>query len=198
MSLLDNHGRLRRRPLVQALFAGLGGELVVTGLGAPSWDLAARGDRDRTFYLWGAMGLAVPTGLGLALARPGERVIVVTGDGEVMMGLGSLATVAAAAPRNLAVLVLDNGEFGETGGQRGLSARGVDIAAVARAAGFAETLTVAGEDAVDDLRRLLFERPGPVLAVARIAPGEDAKVLPPKDGVVLRRRFRADLGLEQG
>ena len=177
------------------MFAGLGDELLVTGLGSRAWDLTARGDRGTTFPLWGVMGLAVSIGLGLALAQPERRVIVPTGDGELMMGLGSLATVAAAAPENLAILVLDNEQFGETGGQPGLSAQGVDIAAVARGAGIAETLVMTEAGQLEELRELLFERPGPALAVAKIAPGEDPRALSPHDGVELADRFRRALGV---
>jgi len=91
---------------------------IITGLGSPTYDVAAVEDRKRNFYLWGAMGGAVALGLGLALARKDLDVLVVTGDGEMLMGMGSLATTAVKAPENLAILVLDNGLYGETGMQR--------------------------------------------------------------------------------
>src|SRR3990170_4243312 len=105
--------------------------LVVSGLGSPTYDVAAAGDNALNFYLWGAMGLAVPIGLGLALAQPAKRVLVITGDGEMLMGTGSLATTGARRPANLAVCVLDNEAFGETGGQQSHTRLGTDLAAVA-------------------------------------------------------------------
>lgn len=182
-----------RRALVARVLKDRGDGLVVAGLGAPAWDCAAAGDNPRTFYLWGGMGLAVPVGLGLALAQPKRRVVVVTGDGEAMMGLGAIAVAGVEAARNLAVLILDNESFGETGGQRGLTAAGVDLAAMALAAGFksARAFTKAGDPA--PLARMLWNRPGPVLAVAKIQPGRAPMVLPPKDGAFLKDRLRTAL-----
>ena len=98
----------------------------------------AAGDRDRNYYLWGAMGGATPLGLGLALAQPDKPVIVITGDGEQLMGIGSLATIAAKQPKNLTIVVLDNGHFGETGMQRSHSSLGTDLVAVAKGFGIAD------------------------------------------------------------
>ena len=116
---------------------------MVTGLGSPTYDASAAGDRPLNFYLWGAMGGAAMIGLGLALAQPGRRVLVLTGDGEMLMGLGALATIAVQAPRNLAVAVLDNGRYGETGSQRSHTAHGVDLAAIAQGCGWRAVCTVA-------------------------------------------------------
>jgi thiamine pyrophosphate-dependent acetolactate synthase large subunit-like protein len=139
----------------------------------------------------------VPTALGLALAQPGRRVLAITGDGEMMMGLGSLAVVGDQAPKNFAVLVLDNETFGETGRQRGLTAGRVDIAAVAKSVGFSDVMTVTEPGATATLGRFLFAQPGPVLAVAKVAITEDPWALPEKDGATLAHRFRTALGLEQ-
>ncbi len=190
-------GALRRRELVAALLARRAGALIVPGLGSPTWDCFAAGDSPEYLYSWGGMGLCVPTALGLALARPGRRVVAITGDGEMLMGAGSLAVVGAERPANLAVLVLDNAHFGETGRQPGLTGRGVDLEAMARGAGIAETMTVAGMEALDALADLLFHRPGPAFAVAKIALTRDPLVLPEKDGAVIARRFRAAV-LDQG
>src|ERR1700730_6065474 len=119
MRLLD------RREAVEALLAGRGNMLVVTGLGSSTYDVFASGDHDGNFYLWGAMGGAALVGLGLAIAQPTRPVIVVTGDGEQLMGLGGLATIAVREAPNLSVVVLDNGHYGETGGQVRPSALGV-------------------------------------------------------------------------
>src|SRR6267154_196638 len=155
--------KINRRPFVAALLAQRGNALVVPGLGSATWDCFAAGDSPEYLYSWGGMGLAVPTALGLALAQPGRRVVAITGDGEMLMGLGSLAVVGDQAPKNLAVLVLDNEKFGETGRQRGLTAGHTDIAAVANSVGFRETMTVTEQGAAADLARFLFTAPGPVL-----------------------------------
>jgi len=167
--------------------------LIVAGLGAPAYDCAAAGDHPNTFYLWGAMGLAAMVGLGLALAQPKRRVLVVTGDGEALMGLGGLAAVAAQKPKNLAILVLDNQAFGETGHQPGLTAAGVDLAGTARGLGFARAVTIATARELKGLPDLLFRASGPVVAVIKVATGADPLVLPPRDGVYLKHRFREAL-----
>jgi thiamine pyrophosphate-dependent acetolactate synthase large subunit-like protein len=182
--------RLRRRAVVADLLAHDDALLVVAGLGAPAWDATAAGDRDRTFPLWGAMGGALAMGLGLALARPGDRVLVLTGDGELLMGVGSLSTVGFQQPANLAAVVLDNERYGETGGQVTHTARSTDLAAVAAACGWPSTRTVRQPDKAADLRTWLWDGPGPRLAVVKVSPQEDPLVLPPRDGVVLRDRFR--------
>ena len=186
---------LQRRSLIAQLMAQLtahgGDALLVTGLGAPTYDVAAAGERDDICYLWGVMGLAVPTGLGLALAQPDRRVLVITGDGEMMMGIGSLAVVAAEAPANLAILVLDNEAFGETGQQAGLTSGRTDIAAMARGAGINETLLVTEERDIAGLAPFLLEGNGPRLAAAKVALTEDPLTLPTTDGALIARRFRA-------
>ena len=172
--------------------------LVVPGLGSPTWDCFAAGDQAEYLYSWGGMGLAVPTALGVALSQPGRRVLCVTGDGEILMGIGSLAVVADQAPGNLAILVLDNESFGETGRQRGLTSNRADIAAVAKAFGLRQTRTITEQGAVAELADFLFKAPGPVLAVAKIAITDDPWRLPEKDGAIIAYRFRTALGLEQG
>jgi len=187
--------KIQRRPFVADLLKQRDGALIVSGLGSPTWDCFAAGDSPDYLYSWGGMGLAVPTALGIALAQLGRRVVAVTGDGEMMMGLGSLAVVGDQAPTNLAVLVLDNERFGETGRQRGLTAGRTDIAAVAKAVGFRETMTVTEQGAAAELAQLLFKTPGPVLGVAKIAVTDDPWALPEKDGAVIAHRFRAALGV---
>jgi phosphonopyruvate decarboxylase len=186
--------KLARRPLVAELLAQRGNALIVSGLGGATWDTYAAGDSPEYLYSWGGMGLAVPTALGVALAQPGRRVVCITGDGEMLMGIGSLAVVADQAPANLGILVLDNERFGETGRQRGLTSGRTDIAAAARGFGIAKTLTVTEQGAGGDLADLLFETPGPVLAVAKIALTEDPWALPEKDGAAIAHRFRTALG----
>ncbi len=187
---------LERRAVVAALLRDPGDLLVVTGLGSTTYDAGAAGDRPLTFYLWGAMGAAAMIGLGLAFARPARRVLVLTGDGEMLMGLGALATIAAAAPRNLSVVVLDNGRYGETGAQQSHTALGTDLAAAAAACGWRATATIAALAELEPLRRRL--RAEPLFAVVRIAAAEAERFLPPRDGAFLQHRFRAALGLSVG
>ncbi|MEW5864516.1 MAG: thiamine pyrophosphate-dependent enzyme [Pseudomonadota bacterium] len=184
---------LRRREVVRALLADRGGLLVVAGLGSTAWDCAAAGDAPLTFPMWGAMGTAAMTGLGLALAQPARRVLVVTGDGEMLMGLGSLATIGVERPRNLAIAVIDNERYGETGMQPTHTAAGVDFAAIARACGFARAMLVRDGAEFEAARRSLLGEEGPVLAQIKVAAEKLPLVLPPRDGSLLRARFRRAL-----
>ena len=109
---------LDRRKAAAEILKQRGDALVVAGLGAPCWDVVAVGDNSLNFYTWGAMGSAAMIGLGLALAQPKRRVLVITGDGEMLMALGALATIGVQQPRNLAVIVMDNEHYGETGMQQ--------------------------------------------------------------------------------
>lgn len=189
-------GPLDRRTVTAAALADADtdGLLVVTGLGAPTWDAAAAGDRDLTFPLWGAMGGAVMIGLGVALAQPDHRVLVVTGDGELLMGLGSLSTVGSVAPDNLGVLVLDNERYGETGMQTTHTGGSTDLAAVAAACGFRAVSTIEAEPEIDAAIDLVRRQPGPTLAVAKVRADTPTQVVPPRDGAHLVDRFRAALG----
>ncbi|MCC7426190.1 MAG: aldehyde dehydrogenase [Alphaproteobacteria bacterium] len=182
--------RLDRRALVSALLADRGGLLVIAGLGSPAWDITAAGDTPLSFPLWGAMGGAAMIGMGVALAQPARRVLVISGDGEMLMGAGALATIGAKRPANLAICVLDNGQYGETGGQATHTALGVDLAGMARAAGFPVTETISRAEDIPAARRALHTAPGPVLVVAKIATGEPEKTFPSSDGAYLKSRFR--------
>ena len=184
---------LDRREVVAALLAERGEALVVAGLGAPAWDCAAAGDHPLNFYLWGAMGSALAIGLGLALARPERRVLTVTGDGEMLMGLGSLATAAVQGPANLAVVVLDNERYGETGMQATHTAHGVDLAALAAAAGMPVTRTVTERAGLDEALALAQGAAGPVFVVVKVSDEKAPLVLPLRDGVELKNRFRRAL-----
>jgi thiamine pyrophosphate-dependent acetolactate synthase large subunit-like protein len=185
--------KIERRPFVADLLKRRDGSLVVCGLGSPTWDCFASGDSPDYLYSTGCLGLAVPTALGIALAQPSRRVLALTGDGEMLMGIGSLAVVGDQAPANFAVLVLDNERFAETGRQRGLTSGRTDIAAVAKAVGFRDTMLVTEQGAVPELAQFLFKAEGPVLAVAKIAITEDPWALPEKDGAVIAQRFRASI-----
>jgi thiamine pyrophosphate-dependent acetolactate synthase large subunit-like protein len=189
--------KLQRRPFVAEVLRHRGDGLIVPGLGSATWDLFAAGDAPENLYSWGGMGLAVPTALGLALAQPSRRVLALTGDGEMMMGIGSLGVVADQAPQNLAILVLDNETFSETGRQRGLTGNKADLCRVAGGFGIATTMTVTGEAQIPALAEMLFRTPGPVFALAKIALSEDPWRLPEKDGAAIARRFKIALGLER-
>lgn len=184
---------LHRREVVACLLEDRENLLVVAGLGAPAWDCAAAGDHALTFPLWGAMGQAAMTGLGLALARPDRRVLVVTGDGEALMGLGALATIGVQGPENLSLVILDNGRYGETGMQPSHTASGVDLAGVGRACGFPFSETLKELDAVRAFRARVHRESGPNLAAVRVQPEELPMVLPPREGPLLKGRFRQAL-----
>lgn len=184
-----------RRDFVARLVKALPEALIVTGLGSPSYDVFASGDRDKTFYLWGAMGGAASLGLGLALAQPDKPVLVITGDGEQLMGIGSLATVGAKQPKNLSIVVLDNGHFGETGMQHSHTSLGTDLVAVAHGFGIKDALKVTDIAQTDALVERIQARRGPTLARVLIATSEPPRALPPRDGTYVKNRFRAALGL---
>jgi thiamine pyrophosphate-dependent acetolactate synthase large subunit-like protein len=188
-------GALERRTAVRELLKDRGDALVVTGLGSPTYDVFAAGDSDANMYLWGAMGGASIMGLGLALAQPKRPVIVVTGDGEQMMGVGGLATIAVKQPGNLTVVVLDNGHFGETGQQASHTGLGVDLAAVGRTVGL-EAVELSTLEDIAAYRPKLVRLDGPArLAVVRISADAPPRALPARDGVYLKNRLRQHLGL---
>ena len=139
------------------------------------------------------MGSAVTVGLGLAMAQPQRRVLVVTGDGEMLMGLGALATVGVKQPDNLAVAVIDNERYGETGMQRTHTAVGIDLASMAKVAGFLETAVVRQPAELEQAVPLLYRAKGPVLVVLKVSTARDPLVLPSWDGPYLKMRFRQAL-----
>jgi thiamine pyrophosphate-dependent acetolactate synthase large subunit-like protein len=184
---------LHRREVVARLLDHREDLLVVAGLGAPAWDCTAAGDHPLTFPLWGAMGQAAMTGLGLALARPERRVLVITGDGEALMGLGALATIGVQNPSNLHIVVLDNGRYGETGMQPSHTEFGVDLAEIARGCGFADCRRVTAPEEVHELCRWVRGSVGPGLTVVKVMAEKLPLVLPPQDGPHLKKRFRKAL-----
>ncbi|WP_458757005.1 thiamine pyrophosphate-dependent enzyme [Afipia sp. TerB] len=193
---MADDGGLDRREVVAKLLAPRDKALVITGLGSATYDVAAAGDHDRNFYLWGAMGGAAAMGLGLALAQPDIPVIVVTGDGEMLMGLNSFATIAQQRPGNLTIVVLDNALYGETGGQKTHVASGTDLASVAKACGIADAVTVRSTADFDKLtKRAHAIAEGPHVAVVKIATTDHPRVIPVRDGAYTRARFRLALGL---
>jgi thiamine pyrophosphate-dependent acetolactate synthase large subunit-like protein len=193
---MADENELDRREVVARLLAPRDKTLVISGLGSATYDVAAAGDHDRNFYLWGAMGGAAVMGLGLALAQPDVPVIVVTGDGEMLMGLNSFATIAQQRPGNLTVVVLDNGLYGETGRQKTHVASGTDLASVAKACGIANAMTVRTMADVDRLAaRAHSVADSPHVAVVKISTQEYQRVIPVRDGAYARARTRLALGL---
>jgi thiamine pyrophosphate-dependent acetolactate synthase large subunit-like protein len=192
---MSNPSQLDRRVAVAALLRNRKDMLVVSGLGSPTYDLHSVGDHDGNFYLWGAMGGAALIGLGLAQAQPGKRVLALTGDGEQLMGVGGLATIGVARPRNLDIVVIDNQHFGETGMQASHTGRGVDLTAIAAACGFAATATARTIAEVEGLAAKLGEHSeGPRLFVIKVAAENPPRSLPSRDAVFIKNRFRAHLG----
>lgn len=188
---------LDRRAVVARLVRDRDGLIAISSLGSATYDLAAAGDHPRNFYLWGAMGGAANVGLGLALAQPEVPVMVLTGDGETLMGMGAFATIALQAPRNLSIVILDNGLYGETGSQTSHTAAGTDLAGVAAACGIREIARATTLDEVEAIARRI-NRIGerPFVATIRIDGGEKPRCLPSRDGAWLKARVRRELGFE--
>lgn len=182
--------KLNRREVLAKVLENRGDALVVPGLGTSNYDLFAVSPSDDNAYMWNAMGLTVPTTLGLAIAQPERRVLAVTGDGEMMMGIGSLSVVAAQELSNLSILVMDNEMFEETGKQSGLSGTRADIAKIAEGSGIARTMSVRTDNEVARLADFLLKEKGPVLAVAKVGPSADKPVYPSMDGPGIVRAFR--------
>lgn len=184
---------LDRRQVAAQILKRRGDALVVAGLGAPCWDTTAAGDSPLNFYAWGGMGGAAMIGLGLALAQPKRRVLVITGDGEILMGLGSLATIGVQRPRNLAVVIMDNEHYGETGMQVTHTRLGVDLAGMARAAGFQGSGTIYTQAQLAAWLPRLYRQPGPIFAAIKVTAERAPLVLPIRDGPTLKQRFREAL-----
>ena len=196
MNPIAPKSRADRRAFVAKLLSTVPDALVVTGVGSAAYDVFAAGDRDLNYYLWGAMGGAAALGLGLALAQPTRSVVVITGDGEQLMGIGSLATIAARQPRNLSIVVLDNGHFGETGMQRSHSSLGTDLVAVAKGFGIADAFAVDSMEGCDEVSRRVLSRDRVSFAQVFIEANEPPRALPPRDGPFIKNRFRSALGLK--
>ncbi len=184
---------LERRAVVKRILKDRGDALVITGIGNAAQDTAAAGDQDANFYLSGIMGGATMVALGLALAQPKRRVLVITGDGEMLAGIGSLATIGVQQPANLAIVVIDNQAYAATGGQDTHTSAGVDIAGIAAASGFAGADTIYDRKALDAALPAILERPGPYLAVVKVHAKPTPRVAVPSDGTWTKHRFRKAL-----
>jgi hypothetical protein len=185
---------LDRRDAVPALIGRHQDFLIVSGLAGTSRDVAAlTGDGAHTYTMAGAMGGACMIGLGLALARPDRRVLVVTGDGELLMNVGALATIAVMNSPNLAILCVDNGHYGETGYQKSHTSLGVDLEKIAAGSGIKTTRTIASQEALADGPRLLREGNGTVFLVLRVKPTDPPAFKRNMDPSACRDRFRGAL-----
>ena len=192
---MSKANRLDRRAVVSSLLKDRKGAIAVGGLGASTYDIAAAGDHPRNFYLWGAMGGAVMIGLGLALAQPKLPVVVITGDGEMLMGIGSLATVGLQKPANLSIIVLDNEAYGETGGQVSHTASVADLVGVAKACGIANAQTLETMSAIEAYAPSLHDvSAGPRFASVKIDAANLERMLAGRDGIFMLNRLRGDLG----
>ena len=188
---------LDRRQVVASLLADRKDAIAIGGLGASTYDIAAAGDHDRNFYLWGAMGGAVMIGLGVALAQPQLPVVVITGDGEMLMGMGSLATVGLQKPGNLTIIVLDNEVYGETGGQASHTAAGADLVGVAKACGIANVSTMTTMAEVEAFAPTLQDvSAGPRFASVKIDAANLERALSNRDGTFIVNRIRGSLGFK--
>lgn len=180
---------LDRRNAVEFLLRDRGEMLVVAGLGSCVYDVFAAGDHPLNFYDWGAMGSAAMIGLGLALARPEDPVVVFTGDGEMLMGLGAFATIAQHEPPNLSIIILDNGQYAETGLQNSATSHGTDLAAIAQASGLTHVETLSDPQELGDLRVQLHARSGTLVGTLKVQRGGVSRTTPIKDGVTIKTRF---------
>ena len=183
-----------RRKFVGRLLADRNGLLIVTGIGSSTYDVAACGDDPLNFYLWSAMGSTAMVGLGLAMARPDRRVAVITGDGDMLMGLGSLATIGVKQPTNLTVVVLDNGHYSASGMQLSHTSSGIDLAGAAKACKL-RVEAVSTMDRVDELRALLHAGQGPLFIHARVDADDQKRIIPSRDGLAIKHRFMQAAGV---
>ena len=169
-------------------------EAVIGGIGNTNFDLWAAGHRPQNFYMLGSMGLAFPIALGVALAQPARRIFALEGDGSLLMQMGCLSTIAMLKPKNLCMIVMDNGLYQITGKQPTATAGVTDIVAVARGAGIANSHWVRDEAHFDDLMDRRFDDGGPILLAVKIDDKPGA-AQPPRDPPLVRNRFMKGLGV---
>jgi len=185
--------KLSRAQGSKLLLAKVTNEPILGGIGGPTYDLYGAGDRDRNLYSWGSMGQISSMGLGLAIARPDLRVIVLDGDGSILMNLGSLATIARKAPPNLVHIVWNDGVYETTGRQPTHTSAGADLAGIARAAGIPKAVTVDDEAGFSQALTRAFGEPGPWFIDARVVP-EKGTARPPRDPLFFKYRFMRAIG----
>jgi thiamine pyrophosphate-dependent acetolactate synthase large subunit-like protein len=184
--------KIDRRLLLGRLFAAPDDYLYVSGLAGSARDLAAlTNDGPALFALGGVMGAASMIGLGMALAAPARKIAVVTGDGELQMNVGSLITIASAAPDNLTIICVDNECHGETGNQVGHTGRRTDLGTLARGAGLASVMMIAREQEIPVAAKFIEEAPGPRLVLVKVADTEPTPFKRLMDPPACRYRFKA-------
>jgi len=184
---------LDRRDVVRAILAQRKDSLLVTGLGSSCYDAGAVGDDPRTFYLWGGMGAAAMMGLGIALAQPRRQVLVLTGDGEMLMGLGALATIGAESPPNLTIIVIDNELYSETGMQPTHTSRGVDLAGMAKAANFTRAATIRTQQDLESWIPKMYDAGGATFTAIKVTSARYPMAIRLRDGTHIKNRFREAL-----
>jgi thiamine pyrophosphate-dependent acetolactate synthase large subunit-like protein len=192
--MTSNVQKLNRAELTKRLVSKLKhDEAVVAGIGNTNWDLFAAGHRPQNFYMLGSMGLACSIAMGVALAQPDRGVIALEGDGSILMSLGCLATVGKVAPRNLTIVIWDNGVYQITGKQATATAGSTDIVAVAKGAGIANSHWVRDAGHFDQLMERRFDQGGPMLLAAKID-DKPGTAQTPRDPALIRNRFMKGLG----
>jgi len=185
-------GTMDRRAVMSAMLAGRKDALIVTGLGSTCYD-AGTADHPNTFYLWGGMGSAAMVGLGLALAQRNRRIVVITGDGEMLMGMGAFATIGAKAPANLSLIVVDNEHYAETGMQPTHTQRGVSLAGIAKACSFPSAETIYTERELDAAIPELFGGGKLMFADIKVNTQRYPLSIKMRDGAHIKDRFRENL-----
>ncbi len=182
---------LLRRSVVTKILAQRGDAAVVTGIGNAVHDVFSAGDDHKNMYLSGIMGGAAMVAFGIALAQPKRRIVVITGDGELLAGIGSLLTIGVEKPKNLSIVVIDNQAYGATGNQQTHTARGVDLVGIAVASGFPRTALITQEAELDGMIRDIYQGAGPYFAVVKVSTETGVRGDAPRDGTLIARRFRA-------
>ena len=185
--------KLNRRLVISELLKERENSLIVNGLGGTCWDVASLGDNDLNFYVWGGMGNACMIGLGLALSQPDKKVIVITGDGEMLMGIGSLATIALKQPKNLSIVVFDNELYGETGNQKTHTAYCTNLSKIAIGSGIINSSIILTQEDLFSLSSEIHHIKNLSFSVIKINQDQEEIVLPIREGAFIKSRFRRAL-----
>ncbi len=181
---------LQRRKVVHRILQDRRDAAVITGIGNAVHDVASANDDPKNMYLAGVMGGATMVAFGVALAQPKRRILTITGDGELLAGVGSLATVGVEQPKNLSIVVIDNQAYGATGNQHTHTGRGVDLVGIAVASGFKKTALITTDAELKKELPRIHGEPGPYFAVVKVLSQSSARIDAPKDGTFVSRRFR--------
>ena len=185
--------KLNRRVVISELLKERKNSLIVNGLGGTCWDVASLGDNELNFYVWGGMGNACMIGLGLALSQPDKKVIVITGDGEMLMGIGSLATIALKQPKNLSLVVFDNELYGETGNQKTHTAYCTNLSKIAIGSGIINSSIILTQEDLLSLSSEIHQIKNLSFSVIKINQDQEEIVLPIREGAFIKSRFRRAL-----